>query len=192
MLKVITAPDEIITVAEVEEFARAEFGSSEEALIESLITAARQWCEEYLGRAIGVQTLELREAGFPINNGPLVLRCPLISVTSLKYLDSENVETTMDAADYVVSDAEPAMIVPAASWPVAYDCADSVRVVYQAGYYPGGSPVLSEVLPKTIKTAMLMMITDMYDNREAQLKGQFMVNPTLERLLSIYRLGMGI
>ena len=192
MLKVITAPEEIITVDDAAEFMRAEFSSSEESLIETFITAARQWCEEYLRRAIGVQTLELRIKGFPYNNGPITLRAPLIDVTSVKYLDSDLVEQTLDAADYVVSDAEPPVIVPVGAWPVSYGSADAVRVEYRAGYYPGGSPKLSEVLPKTIRTAMLMMVADMYTNREAQVEKVLTANPTVERLLSTLRLQMGI
>jgi uncharacterized phiE125 gp8 family phage protein len=190
MQKVITAPDELITVDDAADFMRAEFSVSEEDLIESLITAARQWCEEYLGRAIGVQTLELRMGGFPVDNGPIVLRSPTIEVTSVKYLDTDGVEQTMDEADYITSDAEPAEIVPVSAWPVAFGSSDSVRVEYEAGY-SAGSPLVSDVLPKTIRTAILMMVADMYTNREAQVEKPLTANPTVERLLSQYRLGMG-
>jgi uncharacterized phiE125 gp8 family phage protein len=191
MLKVLTAPTEIITTDEVADFVRADFSVAEETLVEGLITSARQWCEEYLRRAIGVQTLELRLKGFPANGGPIILRCPLLSVTSIKYRDADYVENTMDAADYIVSDSEPACVYPASAWPFDYGLADSVVVEYEAGYYPGGSPKLSEVLPKPIKTAMLMMIADMYANREAQVERPLAENPTVERLLSQYRLEMG-
>lgn len=190
MQKVITAPDELITVADAAEFIRAEFSASEETLIESLITAARQWCEEYLGRAIGVQTIELRMAQFPEDAGPIVLRSPIIEVNSVKYLDTDGVEQTIDSDDYLVSDAEPAEIVPVSAWPVAFGSADSVRVEYDAGYM-SGSPMLSQELPKTIRTAILMMVADMYANREAQVDKPLTANPTVERLLSMYRLGMG-
>jgi uncharacterized phiE125 gp8 family phage protein len=188
--KIITAPDELITVAEAAEFMRAEFSSSEEDLVESLITAARQWCEEYLGRAIGVQTIELRMGGFPDNAEPIVLRSPIIEVNSVKYLDTNGDEQTMDADDYLVSDAEPAEIVPVSEWPVAFGSSDSVRVEYDAGYM-AGSPMLSQELPRTIRTAILMMVADMYTNREAQVEKPLSANPTVERLLSQYRLNLG-
>lgn len=191
MLKVITAPEEIITTDEVADFVRAEFSAAEETLVEGLITSARQWCEEYLRRAIGVQTLELRLKGFPANGGPIVLRSPLLSVTSIKYRDADYIENTLDATDYIVSDSEPACVYPASAWPFDYGLADSVVVVYRAGYYPGGSPKLSEILPKTIKTAMLMMIADMYANREAQVEKPLVANPTVERLISMFRLEQG-
>jgi uncharacterized phiE125 gp8 family phage protein len=191
MNKIILEPEELITVADAEEFMRAEFSVSEEPLIESLITAARQWCEEYLGRAIGVQTIELRLGGFPANDGPIILKSPVVEVATVKYLDADGVEQTMDEDDYLVSDAEPAEIVPVSSWPYAFDSADSVRVEYDAGY-SAGSPLVAPILPKTIKTAMLMMVADMYANREAQVEKQLVANPTVERLLSQYRLNQGI
>lgn len=192
MQKIITAPEELITVDEAAEFMRAEFSVAEESLVESLITAARQWCEEYLRRAIGVQTLELRQNGFPAYAGPIILRSPIIEVNSVKYLDEDGDEQTLDEDEYLVSDAEPAQIVPVSAWPVTYDLADSVRVEYEAGYSDGGSPEVSQPLPRTIRTAILMMVADMYANREAQTDKPLTANPTVERLLSMYRLEMSI
>ncbi len=193
MFKLIIGPDELITVDEAAEFMRAEFSSSEESLIETLITAARQMCEDYLFRKIGVQTVELRDKGFPANNAPISLPAPLISVTSIKYLDGNNVEQTLDSSEYVVSDSAPGLITPVNSWPETSDVGDSLRVVFVTGYSePGESPMQSEALPKTIKIAMLMQITDMYENREAQVEKPLTANQTLVNLLAPYRLEMGI
>jgi len=193
MLKLITAPDEIITVEEAAEFMRAEFSESEETLIESLISASRLLCEEYLFRRIGVQTVEFRDRGFPVNNSPIVLPSPLISVTSIKYIDGENDEQTLDESEYVVSDSAPGLITPVNSWPQTSSAGDSLRVEFETGYSdPGSSPRLSEDLPNTIKIAMLMQVADMYENREAQVEKPLSANQTLVNLLAPYRLEMGI
>jgi len=194
MFKLITAPTaELITLEEAAAFMRAEFSESEESLIESLITVARLMCEEYLFRRIGVQTLELRDKGFPVNNAPIVLPAPLISVTSIKYLDTSNVEQTLDEDDYVVSDSAPGLIIPVNSWPYTSAAGDSLRVVFVAGYSsPGESPMQSEALPTTIKTAMLMQIADMFENRESQVEKPLAANQTLANLLAPYRLEIGI
>jgi len=191
MLKLITAPSELITLEDAAEFMRAEFSTSEEDLINTLITAARQMCEDYLFRRIGVQTVELRDKGFPTNNGPIILPAPLISVESIKYLDVNNTEQTFGASEYVVSDAEPGMIIPVNSWPATSQSGDSLRVVFIAGYSAPGSPQESELLPSTIKTAMFMQIADMYENREAQVERPLTANQTMTNLLSPYRLEMG-
>jgi hypothetical protein len=52
--------------------------------------------------------------------------------------------------------------------------------------------MLSEALPATIKTAMLMYIADLYENREAQVEKPLTANLAVERLLSTYRLEQGI
>lgn len=193
MYKVIIDPEEIITVDEAANFMRAEFSESEETFINSLITAARQLCEEYLFRRIGVQTIELRTQGFPVGNSPIVLPSPLISVSSIKYLDSNNDEQTLDTDEYVVSDSAPGLIIPVNSWPDTSNAGDSLRIEFVAGYCAQGeSPQLSEVLPNTIKVAMLMQIADMYENREAQTEKPLAANQTLINLLSPYRLEIGI
>jgi len=193
LLKLITAPVEIITIEEAAGFMRAEFSESEEALIESLITASRLMCEEYLFRRIGVQTIELRDKGFPVNDAAIVLPAPLISVESIKYLDTNNAEQTLDDEDYIVSDSAPGLIVPVSSWPDTSLAGDSLRVAFTAGYSaPGESPILSEALPITIRTAMLMQVADMYENREAQVEKPLVANQTLVNLLAPYRLELGI
>ena len=193
MFKLIEEPDEIITVEDAAEFMRAEFSEAEETLIAVFIKAARKMCEEYLFRRIGVQTVELRDKGFPLGNSPIILPAPLISVTSIKYLDTSNVEQTMDEADYVVSDSAPGQITPVGSWPATFDAGDSLRVEFEAGYCaPGESPVMPEALPETIKVAMLMQVADMYENREAQVEKPLSANQTLVNLLAPYRLEMGI
>ncbi len=193
MLKLITAPEEIITVEEAAEFMRAEFSESEENLIASLISASRLMCEEYLFRRIGVQTVEYRDRGFQGPHSPIILPAPLISVTSIKYLDLDNVEQTLDVSQYVVSDSAPGMIHPIGTWPSHFSREDALRISFQTGYSaPGESPMLSEPLPATIRVAMLMQIADMYENREAQVEKPLSANQTLVNLLAPYRLEMGI
>lgn len=193
MFKLIAAPSEIITVDEAAKFMRAEFSETEESLIETLITAARQQCEEYLFRRIGVQTVELRAKGFPPGNAPIILPSPLISIASIKYLDTNNDEQALSVDEYVISDSSPGMIIPINSWPETSGAGDSLRVEFTAGYgAQGESPQLSEVVPQTIKVAMLMQIADMYENREAQSEKPLVANQTLVNLLSPYRLEIGI
>jgi uncharacterized phiE125 gp8 family phage protein len=193
-IKIIVPPDEIITVDEAAEFMRIDFPDDETETIEAMITAARIWCEDYLRRAIGIQTVELLLPGFPrYGKRAIILRPPLIEVEFVKYLDSSGVEQTMDEDDYRVSlDSIPGEIRPVSAWPNALDTADSVRIRFQTGYYAGGSPELSVEIPKTIKHAMLMQIADLYQNREAQSEKILSVNPTLERMISMYRLELGI
>jgi len=192
VFKLIEAPDEIITLEEVAGFIRAEFSSSEESFIRTLIKASRISCEEYLFRRIGMQTVELRTKGFPENNAAIVLPAPIIEVESVKYLDLNGDEQTLAESSYVVSDSAPCFITPVGTWPVALVSGDSLRVRFDAGYTdPGDSPVVPETLPETIRIGMLMQIADLYENREAQSERPLNQNQTLVNLLSPYRLEMG-
>lgn len=194
-LKIITNPSsELITADEAAEFMRAEFASHELTTIQTMITAARQWCEEYLCRVIGIQTLEAVLDDFPrVGSQAIILRPPVISLASVKYFDSNGVEQTMPGADYLATiDSEPGEVRPLGFWPCTQARAGSVRVRYQAGYQNDDSPLLSKVLPATIRTAILMQTADLYSNRESQVERPLSANLTLERLLSPYRLEMGI
>ncbi|MCK5581818.1 MAG: phage gp6-like head-tail connector protein [Candidatus Omnitrophica bacterium] len=195
-IKIITQPEEILTVSEVADFLRIDFPDEETTEIQNMITAARLWCEEYLQRSIGIQTLETILGAFPtIGRQEIKLFPPVISVTSVKYLDTNNDEQTLVVGTdfYSSVDSEPGEVVPVSAWPVSLDVANSVRVRYTTGYSdPGNSPLLSTALPSSIRLAMLMQIGDLYENREAQTTHTLTANPTIERLVSVYRLGMGI
>lgn len=48
-------------------------------------------------------------------------------------------------------------------------------------------------VPSAVKAAMLLMVSDLYENRETQFVGTIVSqNPAFERLLHFYRVGMGI
>lgn len=194
-LRIITAPSELITYTEAADFMRIDFPDDEQTVIEAMITAARQWCEDYIRQAIGVQTLEQTLTRFPYTGRKAIpLRPPVISISSFTYLDTNgDSQTLVENTDYYFSDdSDPAEVAPVGDWPVALGTADSVRIRYQTGYYGGGSPVTSEELPKTIRQAILMQVADLYQNREAQTEKPLTANKTIERLLSMYRLEMGI
>jgi len=190
-LRVLLKPSEIITVAEAAEFMRIDNADDETATISALITGARQWCEKYLQIAIGVQILEVTLDSFP---SVIELVYPLVSVTHVKYYDSNKELQTLSADDYFISaKSTPPTIKPDGSFPSPYYMPESVIVTFISGFSPvGDSPLLSPELPDTIKTAMLMLISDMYENRTANVEKVLTANPTLERLLSMYRIGMGM
>ena len=48
-------------------------------------------------------------------------------------------------------------------------------------------------VPASIRAALLLIIGDLYENREGQIVGTITAdNPTVERLLHFYRVGLGI
>lgn len=186
-LKLITGPtSEPIDLADAKLHLRIQADQTDEdALIATVISAARQAAEHELGRSLMPQTWELALDTFPYD--PIVLpRSPIMSITSVKYLDQEGALQTVDPAAYVLDDySEPARLarVAGASWPHTSCQANAVLIRYTAGY------VSALAVPAEIKQWMLLQIGAMYENREAETVGhmQPVVLGFADRLLDRYR-----
>lgn len=55
------------------------------------------------------------------------------------------------------------------------------------GDYIGATTALDDTAPAPIKAATLLLVGDLYSNRESQVERQLYANSTYERLLSTYR-----
>lgn len=190
--KIITAPSfEPLSVADVSEYLRLDDSPTDTLLISSLITAARQHLENYLNRYIAEQTVELALTGW---KDKIDLSAPVQSVTSVKYLDENGVEQTLNPNQYLVDTySEPAAIYPAhdVTYPNLYDQENNVKIRYVVGFTSGGSPDTNP-LPDPLKFAMMLIIGDLYANREAGGEKAYQVNPTVQNLLQFYRLNIGM
>lgn len=194
-LKIITAPvSEPVTLEEAKSHLKVTSGD-EDTLIENLITTARQYSENFTRRALASAVFELVLDNFPSgSNEAIVLpRPPLEEVASIRYKDSDGNETVWGSENYIVYSSEPAEIYPA--YGVYYPNftpypKGAVKVRYTAGYRTSGDdPNL--IIPKAIKQAMLLIIGDWYENREALLsKGHIpkTIPFGVEALLTPYRI----
>lgn len=171
VLERITPPAvEPVTLAQMIRHVR-EFSSlsdAAEAELTALIVTAREWVEEYAGRALVEQTWKLT-IDRRIGNGPfryltpppgypengygwmgwetgrnlaawVLPRSPVIAITSFDSLDSNNVATPIDPTAYLLQN-------PASKWPTVAGAGGSAisgsrfAITYRAGYAPGiGSP----------------------------------------------------
>lgn len=164
-LKIISPPaTEPITKAEVKTQLRLDQAdTSEDALLDSLITAARQYGEDVSRQSIGTQTIELLLDEFPDDDYIEIKRPPLQSVVSIKYKNSAGVETTMTVdIDYIVDiDRMPGRIVlpVGKTWPYAtLYSVNPIRIRCTAGY--------TSDLPQIFKYGMLLHIGYMYKYRD--------------------------
>lgn len=128
----------------------------------ALITTARMYCENFLFRRLFTQTWDMTLDRFPD-----VIRVPyppLVSVTSITYVDSAGNTQTLSASSYGVDvQREPGRIYLAYAqvWPTIRDIQAAVTVRYVAGY------ASIALIPAPIKHAMKMLIGHWYENREA-------------------------
>lgn len=168
-VKVATPPTvEPITLAEAKAQCRVDI-SDDDALIESLIGAAREYCEKLDWRAYLTQTLELWLEEWPCDDEIELPRPPLQSVTSVKYYDTADAETTLSTAVYYVNTiSQPGEVhlKYQQTWPTAIlRDYNAICITYVAGW------TSAALMPKTIKQAMLLLIGHWYENRETATVG---------------------
>jgi uncharacterized phiE125 gp8 family phage protein len=138
--------------------------SAEDEYMESLVTVARDIVEGYTGRRLINQTWNYYIDEFPCKDHIKIPYAPLVSVASVKYTDCDGTVNTMSTDDYIVdTNSEPGRIVLPydGSWPsdTLYPV-NPIDIEYVAGY---GT---STNVPKTIRQAMLLLVGDLYENRE--------------------------
>jgi len=171
-LTLITAPSlEPMTLAEAKLHLRVD-GTDEDDLITALIVAARRRAEHLLTRALITQTWELTLDEFPAADIQLP-KPGVLSIVSVKYLDSAGIEQTVDSADYALDAATtPGWVLLAsdATWPTTYDGANAVRVRFTCGYGPAASDV-----PADVVAWCKLQVGALYRNREGFAAGQSVV-----------------
>ena len=164
--KVTTGPaSEPISTSEAKTYLKVD-NSTDDSLITALIQAARESCEKYLQMALISQTITERFNGFQ-NYGLRLSISPLISVTSVSYLDSGGGSQTLSTDYYGVADYEKPPLIYlkyGQTWPVVYSQQDAVTVVYLAGYADAAA------VPALIKTAMYMILSEWYNNRQDSIR----------------------
>ncbi len=205
---VVQPTAEPLTLDEVKLHLRID-GDDENDWIEPQITAARQAAENFCNRYIAEQGVEARADGWPwlcwggpgyggYANIPFLLpgSDPARDVV-IKYIDVDGVEQTLATSVYSVDQFRAPGTVGLAynqTWPAARNESGAVRVTYTAGYtLPGDSPQVYP-LPAAIRSAMLLMIGNWYENREAVVVGATAAELPLgvQSLLYPYRMSLGV
>lgn len=180
-LKVITpVATEPVTLAEAKLHLRVDH-STDDTLISSLISAAREECEHLLERALAPQTLRLSIDAFPAD-GIELPRPPVTSIESIQYVDTDGATQTLAGSDYYLDDEqEPSWVVPAYGvvWPDTRDEANAVVVTYVAGYTD---------CPDVIRAWILLRVGTLYCTREADSDKPALPSPFADRLLDRYRI----
>jgi len=172
-----------ITVAQAKEHLRITH-SDDDDYIEAITLAASEWCEEFQ-RRVYIQ----REVVDYLDEFPTVIRpskSPLVSVTSLKYYDTDGSQQTYSSSNYRVDiNTEPGRITEAynTNWPDIRQMTNSITLTYQAGYAARAD------IPEEIKHAVKLLVGHLYENREDVTSLNMMNVPMgVKSLLSIKRI----
>lgn len=179
-VRVITPPEPLVDLATAKAHLRV-LDTASDTLITAYIAAASAHIDGpggWLGRAIGPQTLEASFDSFDCH----LIRLPyppVTEITSITYDDVDGVEQTTDSGAYSLS-GDGALLAYGTSWPSARSYTGAVRIQYEAGY---------ETIPDTVTAAVLLMVADLFANRETVGEGLTAtpMSTTVERLLGPLR-----
>lgn len=162
----------------------------EDDLLNEHITSSRLEIEKLTRRKLITQTWDYYLDEFPSKNFIKIPFGNLQSITYLKYIDSDGTITTMTAnTDYLVETngiGVGRIVLPySVSWPsfTKYP-SNPINIRFVCGWDD------ADAVPKQLKSAMKLICSDLYENREGQTWGiagsNYQYNKTMMRLISSF------
>jgi uncharacterized phiE125 gp8 family phage protein len=200
-LTLITAPTVTpLSLVEAKQHLRVSH-TDDDAIIQIYIQAATAYVDGkdgFLGRALVTQVWQLTLDAFPTDEIKIPLP-PLQSIVSVQYDDPSGATLAVSALDFDVdTDSEPGWVVPNASfnWPTTLDAINAVRIQFTAGYLPNSDspPNYTANVPFNIKAGLLLIIGNLYENREDNVAG-LVINKMpfgAEMLLRRHKIDLGM
>lgn len=190
-----TAPTvEPVTLAEVKKHLRlattdaeAAAYTSEDDLLNRLITVARTQAEQETGRAFITQTKTMYLDGWP-DEDFIRLPYPTLQSAAVTYRleDDDDYDETLSTVDTdIVSEPGRVVLQPNESWPSGTLYTDRpIKIVFVCGYGDDADDV-----PENIKSAILLKISDLYENRGEVVMGVSVskIADAVDSLLRQYR-----
>ena len=155
------------------------------ALLETMITAVRRHVEVRCNRALVRQKWRLyMDYGFSEFN---LLPYKVQEVEGIYYLDTDGTEQTLATSVYTADiPRQRVYLAYNQSWPATRYVRNAIWCDVWAGEYKAeDSPVdVTGHIPQDLKNAMLLMISDIYENRGKSSDMQLFHNATYDALLN--------
>ncbi len=133
--------------------------SDEDALVTTLITAARARAEWHTGRAFVTQRWCLRLDAWPHDNVVAIPLPPLISVEEIAVIDASGIRTVLTTTAYRIDAASVPGRVIFAHRPSSLRGRDCVEISFTAGYGDAAA------VPVPVKEAVLEIVADLHSHR---------------------------
>ena len=162
---------EPVSVSEAKAHLRVDI-SDDDSYISTLITAAREWCEQYLDRTLINTQWTMRLDSFPYEielPRPPIATSGTTTAVSLTYTLGDDSTATLSTTAYRVDrNSTPGVVrqLRAGTWPANLDDYNAVAVTWWAGYGASGTSV-----PAAIRHAILMLVGHWYESRSSVLTG---------------------
>ena len=154
---------EPVSVSEAKAHLRVDI-SDDDSYISTLITAAREWCEQYLDRTLINTQWTMRLDSFPYEielPRPPIATSGTTTAVALTYTLGDDSTATLSTTAYRVDrNSTPGVVrqLRAGTWPANLDDYNAVAVTWWAGYGASGTSV-----PAGIRHAILMLVAHWYD-----------------------------
>jgi uncharacterized phiE125 gp8 family phage protein len=160
--------------------------TNQDALLNRLITTARTQAEQETGRAFITQTKTMYLDAWP--DGTFIrLPYPALQSATVTYRleDDDDYDETLSTVDTdIVSEPGRVVLQPNESWPSGTLYTDRpIKIVFVCGYG------LAADVPEGIKSAILLKISDLYENRGEVVLGVSVskIADAVDSLLRSYR-----
>ena len=186
---------EPVTLSEAKAHLRVDT-TADDAYIGSLISAAREWCEQYLDRSLVHTQWVMRFDKFP-PDGTMDIELPrppmattgTATAVALTFTYENGTTATYSSASYRVDrDGVPGTVktLYGQTWPPHLQDDNAISVTWWGGYGASGTSV-----PAAIRHAMLMLVCFWYENRSTVLVGSIskQLEFAVESLLSSQKWG---
>ena len=182
---VVSVPptQEPITLQDAKDHCKVD-GAEDDALLRSYIVAARSYVETATDRTLPQTTYQLTLDKFC--DEIKIPKPPLISVSSITYIDANGTTQTLSASVYFVDTTTPQgriVLKPGQSWPALGSAVYPVTITFVAGY------TISNV-PEAAKHAIRLMVSHFNSNRDAVTEGSMTQLPlAVDSLLGVLNWG---
>jgi uncharacterized phiE125 gp8 family phage protein len=193
-LRVVEPPVPIVTLDDARRHL-AELPEEDEAYVAGLILAATTWIDGptgWLGRALGIQTLEYAMEDFHSDaDGYIHLPfSPVLELLSIRVRVGADSFDTLPSSEYEI---DAGGVYPlSGAWPFVSGRNQRVIIRYRVGCAKtSGTPAVWVAnVPEPIRFAILLLVAHWYRNREAVVIGQSAVTLpfAVDALLQPYRI----
>ncbi|MGL5724997.1 head-tail connector protein [Cetobacterium sp.] len=154
--------------------------NDEDTLIESFISGAREYAENYTNRQLMTATFELTNE--IIYSGFALPKNPVQSVTKIEYMDLDGGYQLLDDSHYYVYVENEITKLHINQLPIYKQDKRAFKITFIGGYY---------VVPSGIVAYIRMAVSTMYENRESYVIGVSIdknANPLLDKMLNMFRI----
>lgn len=158
---IVTQPSvEPISLTDAKTFLKVD-GTSEDALITSLITAARVHFENETWMPLCTQTWKLNLDESEVKTYIGISKSPVQSITHIKYFDENEDQQTLSTGSFQTDVLNEPARIKILTMPNIYDRMNAMEIQFVCGYGVAAS------VPKPIIEALELLIGHWYQHREA-------------------------